>query len=92
MVPSQLEPSGLLQSDGRCPDGISITPWKYGKCLVWDVTCPDNYAPSHCMVEAQGPGAGAQQAEQLKCSKYTHLECKYDFIPVAIETSGAFGP
>ena len=33
-VPSQLEPSGLLRSDGRCPDGISIALWKCGKCLI----------------------------------------------------------
>ena len=27
-VPSRLEPSGLYRSDGKCPDGITIMPWK----------------------------------------------------------------
>ena len=31
-VPSHLEHSGLLRSDGRQPDGISIISWKSGKC------------------------------------------------------------
>ena len=91
-VPSQLEPSGLLRSDGKRPDGISIAPWKCGRCLVWDATCPDTYAPSHRVVAAQGAGVVAQQAEDLKRSKYVHLESKYDFVPVAVETSGVFGP
>ena len=38
-IPSHLEPSGLDRSDGKCPDGATIMPWKYGKMLVWDVTC-----------------------------------------------------
>ena len=44
------------------------------------------------MVAVQGAGAVAQQAEKLKHSKYIHLESKYDFVPVAVETSGVFDP
>ena len=32
-VPSQPEPSGLLQSDGRNPDGVSIMPWSVENAL-----------------------------------------------------------
>ena len=46
-IPSRLEPSGLYRSDGKRPDGITIVPWKNGKLLVWDATCPDTYAPSY---------------------------------------------
>ena len=34
----------------------------------------------------------AERAEQAKCSKYALLQTKYTFVPVGIQTSGAFGP
>ena len=46
-VPSQLEPTGICLSDGKRPDGATIVPWKTGRVLVWDATCPDMFAPSH---------------------------------------------
>ena len=30
-VPSGLEPNGLFRSDGKCPDGLTLVPWKEGK-------------------------------------------------------------
>ena len=88
-VPSRLEPSGLFRSDGKRPDGISLVPWKNGKLLVWDATCPDTFAPSYIAHATSEAGAVAAQAEQKKCEKYCHLDT---FVPVAIETSGAIGP
>lgn len=44
---SQLEPAGLSRADGQFLDRSSIIPWKSGKALVWDATCPDIYPPSH---------------------------------------------
>ena len=46
-VPSRLEPTGLLRSDGKRPDGVTLAPWKCGQLLVWDATCPDTFAPSY---------------------------------------------
>ena len=46
-IPAQIEPVGVCRSDGKQLDGASITPRKSGHVLVWDVTCPDAYAPSH---------------------------------------------
>ena len=46
-IPSRLEPTGLLRTDGKRPDGMSLAPWSSGKLLVWDVTCSDTFAPSH---------------------------------------------
>ena len=43
-VPSWLEPTGLLGSDGGRPDGVTLAPWKCGCLLVWDATCPDTFA------------------------------------------------
>ena len=34
----------------------------------------------------------AFQTERLKHCKYSALEAKYHFMPVAVETSGVFGP
>ena len=91
-VPSRLEPSGLYRSDGKRPDGVSIVPWKCGQLLVWDATCSDTFAPSYSTIAAHQVGAVAQQAEDRKMQKYKHLDSCYFFTPVAIETSGVFGP
>ena len=76
---------------------ISVVPWKSGKLLqlVWDVTCPDTFAPSYstrATNEAEA-GAVATQAEERKEAKYSHLNSAHAFTPVAIETStwGVFG-
>ncbi|KAL5460146.1 hypothetical protein EMCRGX_G033573 [Ephydatia muelleri] len=91
-VPSRLEPSGLYRSDGKRPDGIPTVPWKCGQLLVWDATCPDTYAPSYSTIAAQQAGAVGQQAEDKKAQKYKHLSSHHFFTPVAIETSGVYGP
>ena len=59
---------------------------------MWDVTCPDTYAPSHISVATRDAGAVAAQAEQRKRLKYVELEASHHFIPVAIEISGVCGP
>ena len=64
-------------------------PWKSGKALVWDATCPDTSAPSHVSKAAREAGAVALQAEQLKHAKYTSLISSHHFVPFAIKTSGA---
>ena len=38
-IPSRLEPTGLMRSDGKRPDGATMPPWKSGCILVWDGTC-----------------------------------------------------
>ena len=91
-IPSRLEPSGLYRSDGKGPDGISVVPWGRGKLLVWDATCPDTFAPSYSALATIEAGAVAAKAEVGKCQIYSHLDPNHLFEPVAIETSGAFGP
>ena len=84
-IPSRLEPTGVSRVDGKRPDGITLVPWKRGKLLVWDATCSDTYA-------ARGPGIVAAAAESRKKTKYSNLLSSHVFTPVAIETSGVFGP
>ena len=56
-VPSRLEPTGLLRSDGKRPDGMSIIPWSSGRLLVWDATCCDTFAASNIPTAVTEPGA-----------------------------------
>jgi len=37
-IPATKEPVGLLRSDGKRPDGLTLVPWQSGKPLTWDVT------------------------------------------------------
>lgn len=91
-IPSRLEPSGLDRSDGKRPDGVTMVPWKFGKPLVWDATCPDTLAPSYRGLATSNTGAVAAAAEERKEAKYANLSRGHSFIPIAIETLGAFGP
>ena len=72
-IPCHLEPIGLFRSDGKRPDGASIVPWKGGKVLVWDATCPDTLAPSYSTVAVREAGAVAADAEYKKTQKYSHI-------------------
>jgi hypothetical protein len=68
-VPSRLELSSLMLKDAKRPNGLSLSTWSYGRCLVWDLTCPDNLAPSHLNVTVTGPGIVASEAEDTKKAK-----------------------
>ena len=91
-APSHLEPMTIYRSDGKRPDGATVMPWKSGRVLVWDATCPNTYAPSHISLATREAGAVAAHAEQRKRSKYAELETSYHFAPVAIKNTGVCGP
>ena len=90
-IPSFLEPVGLSRSDGKRPDGVTIAHWKSVHPLVWDVTCPDTFATSYEIQATLEAGAVAALAEQ-KEAKYETIAPTHLFCPIAIETSGVFGP
>jgi uncharacterized Zn finger protein len=47
-ITSRLEPKGTASIHDRIrPDGISYFPFKNGRCLAWDYTCPDTLACTH---------------------------------------------
>jgi hypothetical protein len=91
-VPVALEPSGLLRGDGKRPDGVTLIPWSRGRCLIWDFTCPDTLAQSHVLQSSLAAGSAASAAESNKRSKYEQLAVANTFVPIAIETLGAWGP
>lgn len=91
-IPAVLEPNGLARDDGKRPDGMTLVPWSDGKCLVWDATCGDTFAPSHLPGTAQKAGAAASALENLKRRKYAVLSRDYIFEPFGVETMGPWGP
>ena len=86
------EPIGLSRSNGKRPDGVTVVPWRRGRNLAWDVTCADTFAASHLQGTSVGAGAAATVAETNKISKYQHLVDTVEFVPVAVETMGSWGP
>ena len=37
-IPVTKEPTGLLRTDGKRPDGMTLIPWQGGRPVIWDVT------------------------------------------------------
>ena len=66
--PSHFEPTGLLRSDSKRPDGMSIVHWWSGKLLVWDATCSDTFSALNIGVAVTKAGAVAEKAKLLKMS------------------------
>ena len=91
-VPYRLEPPGLLRSDDKRPDGMTLVPWRSGRLFVWDATCPDTYAVSYRGQATTEVGYVAAHGVETKSGKYSHPSPTYLFHPVVIESSGALGP
>jgi len=82
------EPLGLLRSDGKRPDGVTLIPWKSGKCATWDITVTDTLATSNFAYSSHAAGSAAECAAEKKNNKYTELALSYSFMPIAFETWG----
>ena len=72
-IPSRLEPSGLVRSDGNRPDGVTLVPWKNGKSLIWDATCPDTLAWSYRTAATSSTGAVAAGAESRSTTAWPQV-------------------
>ena len=72
-IPSSKEPHGLVRSDGKQPDGLTLVPWKGGKPLAWDITAVCTVADSYVAAMAREAGAAVECAAELKISKYSGL-------------------
>ena len=68
------------------------SPWRSGRPLVWDATCPDTYAASYVVQLIREAQAVAELAEIKKKNKYLTIARTHYFVPVVVESSGAFGP
>ena len=89
--PARLEPTGLCRKDGKRPDGLTLFPFKQGKCLLWDATCVSTLAETYITQTSETPGTAAEKAEKAKIALYQELAKDYIFTPIAIETFGSLG-
>ena len=71
-IPATREPAGLLRSDGKRPDGLTLIPWREGRCLVWDVTVADTTAASYLPSTSISAGSAAELAAVRKQAKYAN--------------------
>jgi len=90
-TPSTKEPSGLLRSDGKRPDGMTQVPWTNGRTVVWDVTVVDTTAPSYLSATSVSSAKAAELAATKKESKYAAIGTHHNFVPLAFETLGPIG-
>src|SRR6267154_2338667 len=89
-IASVREPQGLITGSPLRPDGVSLIPWTSGKRVAWDATTPDTLAMSHLANTREAAGAAAAIAARLKSRKYEELSRTHIFVPVAVETLGAW--
>ena len=93
-IPSRLEPTGLLRSDGKRPDGVTL----HGSMVIWLFARLGCHMPRYTFAifyRAQATsesGRVAESAEDRKAEKYRGLPASHSFTAVAIETLGAIGP
>ena len=77
--------------DGRRPDGVTSFSFKGGKALAWDATCTDSFSTSNLYSIILNPGSASSVAEDMKRQKYSQLVADFEFVPLAVETSGIIG-
>jgi len=77
------EPQGLLRSDGKRPDGLTLIPWQDGRCATWDVTVADTVAASYLSRSASCARSAAEAAVTRKEEKYSDISKSY-FFPSGI--------
>ena len=58
--PTVKELPGLVRSDGKTPDGLTLIPWRAGRSLVWDATVADTLAASYLANTSTTAGAAAE--------------------------------
>ena len=91
-IPAVKEPVGLSRDDGKRPDGATLIPGARGEAVAWDVTVVDTYtfAQSHIGDTSSLARAAANHAATLKNSKYANITDTNSFVPIAIESGGAW--
>lgn len=87
-VPVSKEPLGILRSDGKRPDGLTLVPWRGGKALTWDATIVTTLADSYLRASSTCAGSASELAAAKKVDKYADLPAEYLFQPIALESLG----
>ena len=60
---------------------------------IWDMTCWDSFTPTNINLSSTSTGAGllANHAAAQKRRLYQELTTCHRFVPIAVESTGAFG-
>ena len=87
-IPAVKEPNGLVRTDGKRPDGLTLVPWRSGRCLTWDATIVDTLATSYLGATSTNAGSAAEAAATRKETKYAVISTTHLFTPIAVETLG----
>ena len=87
-IPSCREPRNLLRDSELRPDGLTLIPWKEGKCLTWDVTVADTLAATYVSATSVKAGEAAARLAANKRDKYEEITHTHLFCPIAVETMG----
>ena len=72
------------------PDGLTLIPWKEGKCLTWDVTVAATFAATYVAATSIKAGEAAARLAANKREKYVELTHTHLFCPIAVKTMGPF--
>ena len=77
---------GLSRLDDKGPNGLTLIPWKLGKCAVCDVTIADTSAISYISVTSQPHSRAAKLTANRKRDKYVDLANNHLSAPIAIDS------
>ena len=85
-IPSRLDTTGLMRSDGKRPDGVTLAPSKSGCLLVWDATSLDTLAASyrvHSTYQCAGEGYCSSGGEEEQKISGSRVPPGHQFAPIA---------
>lgn len=71
-LPAILKPRGQDLGDGLRPDVITFIPFRRGKMLIWDPSCPNTFS-TYTINCASAAGVAAHAAGEHKCHRYAAL-------------------
>ena len=91
-IKRSLATAGICREDGKRPDGATVMPWKGGRVLVWDATCPNTFAPSQPAPGHQRSRCCCRPGGTEENGEVHRLAAIHHFVSVAIESTGVFGP
>ena len=79
-IPSTKEPLGLYRTDAKRPNGVTLTPWQAGKCLLWDATSPDTQAASHPRRYIEDSRSGSGTGSQFQNRKISRTDSQIHLL------------
>ena len=85
-IPSIPEPNGVSRSNGKCPGGMTVYPWKNGRIMVWDFSCSDTIASSYIQIFSAFSGKVTESPKTAKLTKYCNLSADYEIISMGVQT------